>query len=221
MSTNTVIRPGGATAGLAANAARDRVALRRRGGFTLVEILAVVVILGIASAIIIPQIGTRDDMRAKAAARTLIADLIYCQNLAISTGNPVFLRFDVADSSYRMITAPTSANTATWGTPVSHPIRQTAYITKFGPRSDAATDTGWGLLPQDATVRIQSAVFNGIDTNFQNEFTVGFDAIGAPLVWCYDLNQQNDLNTGTIVVQAGQFTNTVTVSPATGEILVN
>jgi hypothetical protein len=40
-------------------------------------------------------------------------------------------------------------------------------------------------------------------------------------VWCYDLNAKNDMKDGTIVLKAGQFTNTVTVSAATGEILVN
>jgi type II secretion system protein H len=190
-------------------------------GFTLVEILAVVVILGIASAIIVPQMGTRDDMRAKAAARTLVADLIYCQNLAISSGTAVYVRFDVADNSWRMVTNPTSANTLTWGTAVKHPIRQTDYISKFGPKSDAANDTGWGLVPQDVNVTIQSAVFNGMDTNYGNEFTIGFDEIGAPLVWCYDLNTKNDMKDGSVVIKCGQFTNTVTVSAATGEILVN
>src|SRR4051812_47762470 len=92
MFTKTVASFGAAAA---AAAGRHRT-LRRSSGFTLAEILAVVVILGIASAIIIPQIGTRDDMRVKAAARTLIADLIYAQNLAISTGQTVYVRFDVA-----------------------------------------------------------------------------------------------------------------------------
>src|SRR5688500_15065328 len=100
MFTKTVVRSG------AAAAARRRT---RVGGFTLTEILAVVVILGIASAIIIPQIGTRDDMRVKAASRTLIADLIYAQNLAISTGQVVYVRFDVAGNSYSLLTNPSSS----------------------------------------------------------------------------------------------------------------
>ena len=182
--------------------------LKARSGFTLVEILAVIVILGIASAIVIPQIGTRDDMRVKAATRTLIADLIYAQNLAISTGQTVYVRFDVADNKYSLLTAP--ANTKPdKGDLVSHPISQAGYITRFGSGA-----RGW------EQVTIASAVMNGIDTNFRPEFTVGFDEIGSPHVWCYDVDQRNDLNDGTIVLKAGQFTSEVTISPATGEILV-
>ena len=208
MFTKTVVRCGAAAA--AATAARYQTRGRgRRGGFTLVEILAVVVILGIASAIIIPQIGTRDDMRVKAASRTLIADLIYAQNLAISTGQVVYVRFDVAGNSYSLLTNPLSSK-AKKGDPVQHPITQADYVTAFG-----ASHRGW------EQVKIDSAKFNGVDVNFRPEFTVGFDEIGSPHVWCYDVDQRNDLNDGTIVLKAGQFKNTITISPATGEILVN
>ena len=203
MFTKTVVRSGAA----AAAAARRRGA-RVRGGFTLTEILAVVVILGIASAIIIPQIGTRDDMRVKAASRTLIADLIYAQNLAISTGQVVYVRFDVAGNSYSLLTLPANSK-AKKGDPVEHPITQTDYVTRFGSSS-----RGW------EAVSIKSAVMNGIDVAYRPESTVGFDEIGSPHVWDYDTDTRNDLHDGTVVLKAGQFEITVTISPATGEILV-
>ncbi|MEA2708337.1 MAG: hypothetical protein QOF78_938 [Phycisphaerales bacterium] len=199
MYTKTVVRQGSA-------AARRH---RTRGGFTLVEILAVVVILGIASAIIIPQIGTRDDMRAKAAARMLVADLIYAQNLAISTGRVVYVRFDTTANSYILLTNPATSKPKK-GDPVAHPITQTDYETKFG--------TGSRGLQQ---VTIASAVMNGVDTAYRPMYTVGFDEIGAPYVWSYDVDQPNDLYDGTIVIKSGTFEVKVTISAATGEILVN
>ena len=40
-----------------------------RRGFTLAEILVVVVILGLVSAVVVPQIGSRSDLRCAAGAR--------------------------------------------------------------------------------------------------------------------------------------------------------
>src|SRR5437764_11847528 len=62
-------------------------------GFTLVEILMVVTILAIASAIIVPQIGTRDDLKQAAGARVVMADLIWAQNRAISTQQKQYIIF--------------------------------------------------------------------------------------------------------------------------------
>jgi prepilin-type N-terminal cleavage/methylation domain-containing protein len=187
----------------------------RRAGFTLVEILAVVVILGIASAIIIPQMGTRDDMRAAAAARTVIADLIYAQNLAISTGQTIWVRFDVAGNKYSLVTNPSSAK-AKFGDPVRHPLTDSDYQQAFGNVSS-------GTDPWEQ-ITIFGAPMNGEDAAFQGDFTVGFDSIGMPYVWCYDVNQSNPLLSGAVVVQAGAthaFDKTVTISPQTGEIRVS
>ena len=65
----------------------------RRGGFTLIEILVVVIILGIASAVIIPQLGSRDDINAAAAARLVMADIIYAQNSAIVQQKKFYVDF--------------------------------------------------------------------------------------------------------------------------------
>src|SRR5688572_13217644 len=77
---------------------RARAGLAR--GFTLVEILCVVVIVGIAGAVVIPMIGSRDDLKAAAATRTLMADLIYAQNMSITTQNPHYIVFDIAAARY-------------------------------------------------------------------------------------------------------------------------
>jgi len=181
------------------------IAPRHFRGFTLVEILAVVVILGIASAIIIPQMGTRDDMRAAAAARTLVADLIYAQNQAISSGKMVYVKFDVVKNKYTLLTTASSGGDVA----LTNPMTQTAYTTQFG-----SSARGWEV------VAINSAVFNGADATFRPMYTVAFDEIGSPYVFNYTNNQTNDLNDGSVVIKAGQFTTTVSVAAATGEITV-
>ena len=177
-----------------------------RRGFTLVEILAVVVIMGIESAIIIPNMGTRDDMRVTAAARVVVADLIYAQNQAISTSSVVYVKFDVANNKYTLLTTASSGGDVT----MNNPLTQQTYIQQFGTGSQ-----GWD------TVSLQSATLNGIDGNYQNCFTLAFDEIGSPSVFNYGTNLTNELNSGSVVVKCGQFTKTISISAATGELTVN
>src|SRR5437868_2198668 len=61
--------------------------------FTLVEILMVVLILAIASAVIVPQIGSRSDLKVAAGARLVMSDLIWAQNRAITTQQQQFVVF--------------------------------------------------------------------------------------------------------------------------------
>jgi prepilin-type N-terminal cleavage/methylation domain-containing protein len=182
-----------------------------RRGFTLVEILAVVVIIGIASAVIIPQIGTRDDLRAAAAARILIADLIYAQNLAISSGKGVYIKFDKTANNYSMLTTDGSGHPTV---AVMHPLTQLSYVQQFGDVNPAREDS-W------EQVTIDTVTLDGVDSAYQDEHTVGFDEIGSPYVWCFDVNQRNDLGDGAeILLKAGTHVTKVKIGPATGEITV-
>ncbi len=56
----------------------------RHAGFTLVEILVVVVIISTATAIVAPRILSSGTLGVQAASRMLIADLLYAQNEAIA-----------------------------------------------------------------------------------------------------------------------------------------
>src|SRR5829696_352345 len=84
------------------NTANLRFACGFPRAFTLVEILVVVIILGIAGAIIVPSIGSRDDMKAAAAARVIMADLIYAQNLAITSQGNRYINFDTVNQQYSL-----------------------------------------------------------------------------------------------------------------------
>src|SRR5258706_16435798 len=91
--------------------------------FTLVEILVVVIILGIAGAIIVPSIGSRNDLKAAAAARGIMADLIYTQNLAITSQGNRYVKFDVVNQQY-------SVTNSAGGT-INHPANQKAFTQKI------------------------------------------------------------------------------------------
>jgi len=55
-----------------------------RFGYTLIELLIVVGILGLAGAILVPMLGNRGDFDTQAAVRRLIADLSFAQSDALA-----------------------------------------------------------------------------------------------------------------------------------------
>lgn len=73
---------------------------RRSCAFTLIEVLVVVTIMAIASAIVAPRILSTGTMGVQAASRMLIADLLYAQNEAIAQQKSVRVTFTPASNRY-------------------------------------------------------------------------------------------------------------------------
>jgi type II secretion system protein H len=182
---------------------------RSSRGFTLIEILMVVVILGIASAVVAPQLGSRSDIKVRAAARLLVADLMYAQNNAIAQQKWMYVRFDAAGETYSVMDGA-GANATDTTRIIKHPVTKAEFTTKLG----VATDRRLG------DVRIKTATFNGVDTNYRPEFVIAFDELGVPYVYCYDLNNTNELLDGTVELECGKDTIQVLVERYTGEIKV-
>ena len=97
-----------------------------RGGYTLAEILVVVMILSIAAAMIIPNVISTSDMQAVGAARIIAADLQYAQSVAVTTQVPVTVQFDPASESYSL------RNTSGL---LIHPMNKTGYTIRFSSLS--------------------------------------------------------------------------------------
>ena len=55
-----------------------------RRGYTLVELLITVALLGLAAAVIVPQFTGTENMRVQAAVRQIIADLTFAQSDALA-----------------------------------------------------------------------------------------------------------------------------------------
>lgn len=79
-------------------------ATARGAGFSLVELMLVVVVLGIVTAVGVQTFDT-DDRKLDAAARAIEADLLEAQGLAIQTRVPFGLLFDVAQNRARFVIA--------------------------------------------------------------------------------------------------------------------
>ena len=162
-------------------------------GFTLVEILCVVVILGIAAGIILPQLGTRNDLKASAAARLLVSDLMYAQNLAISKQRKHYIQF--VDQQYTLLTRDSDADPLT---AISHPVNKNTYTVGIG-----------SVTPGLEGVRIDAIDFGGATI-------IGFDDLGSP--FSYDGTTITPLNDpATITIRSGDVSLIVSIEPYTGE----
>lgn len=170
---------------------------RTQRGFTLVEILMVVVILGIVAAIIVPQIGQRNDIKLASAARVMIADLSYAQSRAISSQHKHYVLLE--STQYTLKSRSTSTDPLE---NITHPTNPGSYITSFntGPL------TGVTVLETD---------IGGFDA-------LAFDELGSPLAYDAETDTSSTLSSpGTIRIQSGTLIMTISIEPYTGEMSVS
>lgn len=165
---------------------------RGRNGFTLVEIIIVVVILGIAALMAIPMLSSAADIQVRAAANRIAADLDYAKGLAITHQRAYSVVFDVSGESYEI--------QDNIGNPVKNPVR---------PSDDFVVDfSADGRLSQ---VDIVTADFDS-----DSDDAITFDYLGSPYK---GKNTSTPLmNSGQITLQADSFSLTVDVEPVTGYV---
>ena len=100
-----------------------RIRRSTRAAFTLVEILIVVLVLMIAAAIVIPNIGSADYSQAIAAAAILQSDLEVARSMAMATQVSHSVVFSSDRQSYKVVA--NYAGTAYESTPaVCHPVNR-------------------------------------------------------------------------------------------------
>lgn len=165
---------------------------RRTGGvraraFTLVEILVVVAIIGLASAVVVPQMLKPGKMHVQAAARMIIADLLYAQNDAIAKQATRRVVFSTTNNSYHIEDGAGQVIAVNWkqSTGVGN------YVTDF--------DTDSRFIG----VTISAVDFNSTDN-------VAYDALGGPSQGgTVEVTAAN----ATYVITVAPLTGRVTVAP--------
>jgi len=123
-------------------------------GFTVVEILIVVVIMTIVAAMVMPLITSAASMQIRSAANMITADLEYAKSMAISRGQRFSVVFDKAAESYSIEDQG--------GTVISHPVKKGFdYVIDF--RNDGRLDK-----------------VDIVDVDFDTTSEVKFDYLGSP-----------------------------------------
>jgi len=126
----------------------------RAGGFTIIEVLIVVVIIGVAAAIAVPMMSSAGSMQLRAAASMVAADMEYAKSMAISRGQFYAVVFNATADSYEIQDAS--------GVVIAHPVKK-GFDYEIDFRNDGRVDR----------VDLVSASFNATAT-------VKFDYLGSP-----------------------------------------
>ena len=127
----------------------------KRGAFTLVEVLTVVVLLGVLAAVVLPNAGYSDGEKALMAAKKVAADIEYAQGEAVNQQTSITVSFSPSGETYSL---------ASGGTILTDPLDGNSF------------EVNLPVDLQAAGVEINSADFGS------GESFVTFNAFGEPVM---------------------------------------
>jgi general secretion pathway protein H len=103
-------------------------------GFTLLELLAVLLILGLVAAVVVPSLGGGAAVEVKSAARSLAAALRQTRNRALNDNRSATLALDVAKREFRLP-----------GEQRTHRLPERVHIVLFTARSEQLSEQGGAI----------------------------------------------------------------------------
>lgn len=198
---------------------------RRRQGFTLIEIMTVLLILGVILMSVVPAIdGLVPSYRLKGAAREVAALLERAQSEAISTRKEFRVAYDLDRNTYWLVlppkeeeeqeeTDPTALAAAQADQPIDDiehgqaPVDPNAEQDASGTRTDAEREA---LAPKDLPTNVVfEAVIIGDDEKQNGEVMVPFERLGTAGSHVVGLKLENDENNTQIWVKFNALTRTI------------
>lgn len=159
-------------------------------GFSMIELIVVMLIAGIIAAVAAPTLSNVASTRRAMAAQLTVRDLDYARERAISSGTRCWVVFSAGTNSYSVL-----------GENPASPGRLNASVLS-DPASTGRTYVNSFNSAEFAGVTLQSAAFG-------SGSEVGFDWLGRP----YDFAQAPLTAAGVVTFTGGT---TVTVQPGTG-----
>lgn len=190
------------------HAYRERRVEPLRRGFSLIELVTVMVIIAILGGVAIASTSNTYQSRQRAATRQVASEFNYIRELAMSTGRATWAQVQ-----------PTTETILYYQTPAGSAINSGTAVAM----TDPASGTTWSTVFGSATA---SQGYAGIDIGTFNASTtsqwLGFDYLGRPLDSTGALITSSV--TITILAASGGFSNSansVVISPDSGLITSN
>ena len=175
----------------------------RSHGVTLVELLLVIAILGVAAAVAIPALHSGDPQRLDLAAEEFANAMRFARSEAIRTGEPRGFRQRSANKRIRVFRPDTGTSPWTLNYDVYHPVSKQLYDINLDSHPFAAAESV-----------VRNRTYRGTCNEPRN---VHFDSSGIPR--CTDpetvLLEQFD-----VILTLGPHTRTVTLHGITGRVTV-
>lgn len=143
--------------------------MKYRAGFTLVELVMTMVIIGVLAVVVAPRFFDNDAIKARGFADQVQATLRYAQKTAIAQH-----RFVCADFTASTITLTTGA-TAACGTSLSNPAGEASYVlTAPSGISFAAVPANFNFNALGQASALTSIMVNGYATPITVEAETGY-----------------------------------------------
>lgn len=178
---------------------------RPRHAYTLIELLLIVAILGLASALLIPQLANRGSMEVQAAVRQIIADLSFAQSDALAHQEYRRVHFYDDGTGY-CIYRVTDADFA-------DPFDEDEVDIIFDPLADT-DENGLYICKFQQEGRYELVVVGDVIIDGGSRH-VTFDELGGTV---------SDLGVpgtgGSITITGGDFSYRINISPFTGKLTV-
>lgn len=167
-----------------------------RGGYTLLEVLVVVAVMGLAGALVIPSMDQAGVLRTQGAVRSVVSDIMFAQGDAVAAQQARAIVFDVPSNSYRVC--------AVLGSTID--LDNDVLFDHFGDGNRYIMDLN---EPEFGATLLTEADFDGTGA------VLVFDEMGAPVT---EVGGSSPSSGGTVTIQGQFHTFEVRVESFTGRV---